>query len=72
MCYRLRGKEETTHRKETKMFENLLKIKSIITIVCLGLFAYCVVSGKINGEQLLVVFSTIIGFYFGTQKGKEK
>lgn len=50
--------------------QNLLKIKSIITIICLGLFGYCVITGTVSGEQLLVVFSTIIGFYFGTQQGK--
>ena len=51
--------------------ENLLRIKSIVTIACLFLFGWSVITGTIGGEQMLVIFSTIIGFYFGTQKGKE-
>lgn len=52
--------------------EQLLKIKSIVTIVCLFLFGWSVITGTINGEQMLVIFTTIIGFYFGTQSGKDK
>ena len=50
---------------------NLLKIKSIVTIAITGLFVYMAITGKLNGEQVLNIFAIIIGFYFGTQTGKE-
>ena len=46
---------------------NLLKVKSIITLVLLGLVVYCVVNGIIEGKFVETIFTTVIGFYFGTQ-----
>ena len=50
-----------------EVFTNLLKIKSIITLVLLGLLVYCVVTGIVEGEYVKTIFTTVIGFYFGTQ-----
>lgn len=49
---------------------NLLKVKSIITLVLLGLVVYAVVNGIIQGQYLETIFTTVIGFYFGTQYQK--
>lgn len=46
---------------------NLLKVKSIVTIILTIVFAYLSIIGIINGEQFLTIFSVIIAFYFGTQ-----
>lgn len=51
--------------------DKLLTIKSIVTIVLTGIFAYLAVQGVVNGEQFLVIFTTVIAFYFGTQAKKE-
>lgn len=51
--------------------DKLLTIKSIVTIVLTGIFAYLSVCGVVNGEQFLVIFTTVIAFYFGTQAKKE-
>lgn len=48
----------------------LIDVKSIITIVMTTVFAYLAVAGKITGDQFLVIFTTVVAFYFGTQKGK--
>ncbi len=45
----------------------LLTIKSLVTLALTGLFGYMIVTGKITGEQFLVIFTTVIAFYFGTQ-----
>ena len=50
----------------------LLKVKSIVTIVLMGVFAYLSIVGKISGEQFLTIFATIIAFYFGVQTTKDK
>ena len=46
---------------------NLLTVKSIVTIILAAVFAYLAVIGKVSGEQFLVIFTTVIAFYFGTQ-----
>lgn len=50
----------------------LLKVKSIVTIILTAVFAYLSIIGTIKGEQFLVIFTTVIAFYFGTQANKDK
>lgn len=50
----------------------LLKVKSLVTIILTAVFAYLFVVGVIKGEQFLVIFTTVIAFYFGTQANKDK
>lgn len=54
--------------------QNLLTVKSIVTIVLTLVFSYLSVVGRISGEQFLTIFSVVVAFYFGTQyqKGKEE
>ncbi|WP_313524775.1 hypothetical protein [Anaerotignum sp.] len=57
--------------------QNLLTVKSIVTILLTTVFSYLAVIGRISGEQFLTIFSVVIAFYFGTQtqkyqKGDEK
>lgn len=53
-------------------FVKLLKVKSIVTIILTAVFAYLSIVGTIKGEQFLVIFTTVIAFYFGTQANKDK
>ena len=50
----------------------LIDVKSIITLIITGVFAYLSIIGQINGEQFLTIFAVIISFYFGTQVNKNK
>lgn len=50
---------------------NLLTIKSIVTIVLTFVFAILALRDKVSTEAFLTVFTTIIGFYFGTQTRKK-
>ena len=49
---------------------NLLKVKSIVTVILTLVFAYLSINGTISGEQFLTIFSVVIAFYFGTQYQK--
>lgn len=51
--------------------QNLLTVKSIVTLILTVVFAYLAIVGDINGEQFLAIFTMIIGFYFGTQYQKK-
>lgn len=53
-----------------KRLANLLCVKSIVTIILTGVFAYMTVIGAVSGEQFLTVFTVVIAFYFGTQAEK--
>lgn len=50
----------------------LINVKSIITIILTGVFAFLSIRGDITGEQFLMIFTTIIAFYFGTQTEKKR
>lgn len=52
--------------------KKLLTVKSIVTIVLTAVFAVLSINGRINSNEFLVIFTTVIGFYFGTQKNKEE
>jgi hypothetical protein len=54
-----------------KRMENLLCIKSIVTLVLTGVFAYLSVKGFISPTEFVVIFTVIINFYFETQRNKD-
>ena len=49
----------------------LINVKSIVTIALTAVFAALSLKGKISGEQFLMIFTTVIAFYFGTQNEKK-
>lgn len=54
-----------------KNFAALLKVKTIVTFVILGVFAVLALQGKIQPDNVMVIVSTVIAFYFGTQHEKK-
>ena len=48
---------------------NLLKIKSIVTLITTFVFAYQAISGTIS-QDFMTIYAVIIAFYFGTQYQK--
>lgn len=50
--------------------KKLIDVKSIVTIVLTGVFAFLSVTGLISPDQFLTIFTVVIGFYFGTQYQK--
>ena len=52
-----------------KRLGNLLSVKSLVTLVLTGVFAYMAVAGKIS-QDFMTIYAVIIAFYFGTQAQK--
>ena len=52
--------------------KNLLSIKSIVTVVLTAVFAVLALKGVLNTEQFMMIFTTVVAFYFGTQHEKKK
>ena len=55
-----------------KKLAKLIDVKSIVTFVLTGVFAYLSIIGVVSGEQFLTVFTMVISFFFGTKKGREE
>ena len=53
-----------------KIINRLVSIKSIVTLILTGVFAYLSITGVISGEQFLTIFTVVISFYFGVQYEK--
>lgn len=57
-----------------KILENiaaLIKVKTIVTMVVIAVFAYLALTGSITPDNVMIVVSTVIAFYFGTQYEKK-
>ena len=52
-----------------KRAASLLSVKSIVTLVLTGVFAYLAVK-KMISQAFMMVYTVIIAFYFGTQSQK--
>ena len=50
---------------------NLLTVKSIVTVVLTAVFAFLAVTGKVTADQFMTIFSVIVAFYYGTQHEKK-
>ena len=54
-----------------KRLSNLLTVKSLVTLVLTAIFAVLALRETISGTEFLTIFTTVIAFYFGTQRVAE-
>lgn len=54
----------------TTNLSNLIKVKTIVTLVVLIVFAVLALRGDIASDNVMVIVSTVVAFYFGTQHEK--
>ena len=57
------------NERSIKRIANLMSVKSIVTLVLTGVFAYMAVTGNIS-QDFMTIYAVIIAFYFGTQSQK--
>lgn len=50
-----------------KNLANLVKVKTVVTLVVLFVFAVLALRGDIAADNVMVIVSTVMAFYFGTQ-----
>ena len=53
-----------------KNIAGLIKVKTIVTLVVIGVFAAMATSGEISADNVMIVISMVVSFYFGTQHEK--
>jgi hypothetical protein len=49
----------------------LLKVKTIVTIVVMAVFAVLSLKGSISADNAMIIISMVVSFYFGTQHEKK-
>lgn len=54
-----------------KNIANLVKVKTIVTLTVIAVFAVLALRGDITADNVMVIVSTVIAFYFGTQYEKK-
>lgn len=54
-----------------KNLANLIKVKTIVTLVVIAVFAVLALRGDITSDNVLLVVSMVVSFYFGTQHEKK-
>lgn len=48
----------------------LLKVKTIVTLVVIAVFAVLSLNGSIAPDNVMIIISMVVSFYFGTQYQK--
>ena len=48
----------------------LVKVKTIVTMVVIGVFAVMALTGQFQPDTVMTVVTMVLAFYFGTQSEK--
>lgn len=51
-------------------FKKLIDVKSIVTVLLTIVFMVLSLRREISSDQFLVIFTTVVAFYYGTQHEK--
>ena len=57
-----------------KLLENfaaLVKVKTLVTLIVSAVFAYLALTGRIAADQVMIIVSMVVSFYFGTQHERQ-
>ena len=57
--------------KLTEKLANLVKVKTIVTLVVTTVFAVLSLRGTISPDNVMIIISMVVSFYFGTQHEKK-
>ena len=50
---------------------SLIKVKTIVTLVVVAVFAVLALKGQISADNVMIIISMVVSFYFGTQHEKK-
>ena len=54
-----------------KNLANLVKVKTLVTVAVVAVFAVLALRGSIQADNVMVIVSMVVSFYFGTQHEKK-
>ncbi len=50
---------------------NLIKVKTLVTLTVMAVFAVLALTERISGENVMLIVTSVVSFYFGTQHEKK-
>ena len=53
-----------------KNIAGLIKVKTLVTIAVTAVFVILALKGTINPDNVMIIVSMVVSFYFGTQHEK--
>ena len=53
-----------------KNIANLFKVKTIVTLAVMSVFTVLALKGTISPDNVMIIISMVVSFYFGTQAEK--
>lgn len=53
-----------------KNLANLIKVKTFVTLAVIAVFVVLALRGDIASDNVMVIVSSVVAFYFGTQHEK--
>ena len=62
--------EDLQMKDIVKNLANMLKVKTIVTLVVVTVFAVLALNGSISADNVMIIISMVVSFYFGTQHEK--
>ena len=54
-----------------KNIANLIKVKTIVTFAVVAVFSVLALQGRIEADNVMIIVSMVVSFYFGTQHEKK-
>ena len=54
-----------------KNLANLIKVKTIVTMMVVTVFSVLALNGSISADNVMIIISMVVSFYFGTQHEKQ-
>ena len=54
-----------------KNLANLVKVKTIVTLAVITVFCVLALRGGISADNVMIIVTAVISFYFGTQHEKK-
>ena len=54
-----------------KNLADLIKVKTVVTLVVISVFAALAIRGDISADNVMIIVTAVVSFYFGTQHEKK-
>ena len=58
-------------KKILENLANMIKVKTVVTMVVTAVFAVLALRGAISADNVMIIISMVVSFYFGTQHEKQ-
>ena len=54
-----------------KNLANMIKVKTLVTLAVIAVFVVLALRGDISADNVMIIISMVVSFYFGTQHEKD-